>query len=378
MFLTFKLAWRNVLRNRERSLLTLIGVLLAIGSYVALVSLAEGLGRRVEDEFNARDVHLYIICGRDPGLPVGTLGAGGTSGEMVTAQTIADLKKIEGVRRIEGVCRESWAGQHSIIPVLAMDPAAFPVFFPQLRGCVDLKERQILWGRGIALAEFPKGLPTTYRRGADEYAVAGEVAGLGFQDYTALIPVTAKLSERGFQEAWIQLADQTGTEATRNAVMKSLPKGVRVLTADEYLASSRAYVHYARLLQIAIASIGVLISITAAMNTTLMSTYERLKEFAILRAIGASRLQVALIIAWESILLSWIGGTLGLFFGLLASDVLDKAIGVLLELPFPLARITAPLAAQALLLSGFIGLVGSVLPSIVTARMKLVEGLRGD
>ncbi|CAN0430336.1 unnamed protein product, partial [Phaeothamnion confervicola] len=74
MFVALQLAWRNVLRNRERSLLTLIGVLLAIGSFVALLSLAEGLSARVQDEFGAREVDLYILPSRAVFLPTGPIG----------------------------------------------------------------------------------------------------------------------------------------------------------------------------------------------------------------------------------------------------------------------------------------------------------------
>ena len=48
------LAFRNVLRNKERSLLTLVGVVLAIGSFVALVSLAAGFTKRVEREHSSK------------------------------------------------------------------------------------------------------------------------------------------------------------------------------------------------------------------------------------------------------------------------------------------------------------------------------------
>ena len=114
------------------------------------------------------------------------------------------------------------------------------------------------------------------------------------------------------------------------------------------------------------------------MNTMLMSTYERMREFAVLRAIGASRLTVSLMLLWESLMLSCAGGVLGCLFGLLTSGILDQAVIVLLQLPFPLARVTPLLLLQGMLLSALVGLVGAVIPLILVWRQKIMDGLRSE
>ena len=381
MFLALQLAWRNVLRNRERSLLTLIGVLLAIGSFVALLSLAEGLSRRVQEEFDARDVDLYILPGRAVFLPTGPIGTLGLSGDTLSPKLLDACANLSNVARAEGIVRDTWTGTQTLIPVLSLRMAALPSIFPNLRGGAECKGNQLLLGAGAAQAEYPNGVIAPLRHGQTDYEVVATVKGAGFQDYFAFLPLEA-VPANGYHEAWIQLKDKPGAIGTRDEIVRELQKlgitGVTVLTRSEYLQRCGDYVHYARVLQFSVSAIGILISITAAMNTMLMSTYERLREFAILRAVGASRATVALMITAESIILCSLGGILGLLFGLLASGVLDKTVIVLLQLPFPLARVTPVLVLEALALAAFIGVVGAIMPAVIVTRLKLIDGLRWD
>jgi putative ABC transport system permease protein len=108
----------------------------------------------------------------------------------------------------------------------------------------------------------------------------------------------------------------------------------------------------------------------------LMSTYERLGEYATLRAVGASRRVIGLTIIYEAIFLNVTGGLLGLIFGYLATGVLDKAVAILLEIPYPMAGVTPGLLLQALALSFGVGLVGSIIPIFIVSRIDLVAQLR--
>jgi putative ABC transport system permease protein len=110
----------------------------------------------------------------------------------------------------------------------------------------------------------------------------------------------------------------------------------------------------------------------------LMSTYERIKEFATLRAIGASRFTVLAMILFESLILSLTGGVAGIIMGLMGSQLLDTALTTFFQLSFPLARITLRLVMEGLALSAFVGFVGALLPSIIVYRMTIINALRWE
>lgn len=378
------LAIRNVFRNRERSLLTLIGVLLAIGSFVALVSLAEGLYRRVYVELMGRSVDLYLMPA-DAGviLPTGPIGTVGLTSDTISAEALEKVRQLKNVQKAEGIGRQIWTGKRTVIPVLEIPPDSLQAYFPNLQATsgellAPDSEHEVMLGVGVAHAEFPGGMANVIQHGQTEFQVKAIVRGGGFRDYFAYVPLASDRAEKGFQEVWIQCADKQQAEGTRAEINNLQLPGVRVVSAAEYLGQLKDFINYAWLLQFAIASIGVLISITAAMNTMLMSTYERLREFSTLRAIGASRLTVVLMILSESVILSMAGGMLGLIFGWLASGLLDRAVVVLLQVPFPLAQVTPRLLAEALGLSAFVGMVGSIIPAWLVWRLNLVDGLRWD
>jgi putative ABC transport system permease protein len=110
----------------------------------------------------------------------------------------------------------------------------------------------------------------------------------------------------------------------------------------------------------------------------LMSTYERLKEFGTLRAIGASRFTVLGMILTESLLLSLAGGVLGIVLGIMGSRLLDSAVVTLFQLSYPVARISVSLVLQALGLSLAVGVVGAIIPCFLVYRMNIIYALRQE
>lgn len=377
--IALQLAWRNLVRNRERSLLTLIGVLLAIGSFVALVSLAEGLAHRVRQELDDREVDLYILPQKSMALPTGPIGTLGLSGETIAKERVDQVQQVQNVAKVVGVNRDTWTGNRTVIPVLFIDGNSLPAFFTRLQGAPGvLSGNQIFIGEGLKQLEFPTGVPQSIMHGQTEYGITGIVRGGGFQNYMAYAHLTPEMAANGHHELWVQLVDHHDAVGTAQRIRDLQIPNVIVLTKRQYLARSHEYLDYARLLQICIAAVGVLISITASMNTMLMSTYERFREFATLRAIGASRVTVATMVCAESILLSLFGGALGIVFGVLVAGVLDRAVVVLLRLPFPLGKITPLLMLEAVGVSILVGLIGAFIPAILVWRLNLMEGLRRD
>lgn len=380
----FDLAFRNVLRNRERSLLTLIGVLLAVGSFVALVSLAEGFHRRVDNELNARRVDVYVVPRRATILPTGPIGTVGYTSHTIHRDWAAALQRdMTEVVRVQGIIRLTWEGNRSLVPVIATDLATIADFLPGFtvtEGMLPLEAGEAAVGAGVSPAEFVSG-ERVMRIEDIDFKVSGVVSGGGFRDFFAYVPIGALVEarpERGYHELWLQLNDPNLARGVADAInAKPIPQAI-ALTREQYLGAANEFIGYAWLLQFAISMIGVLIAITASMNTMLMSTYERLREFSTMRAIGAPRSVVAWMLVVESVILNLAGGVLGLLFGSIASGVLDKAVGLLLEVPFPLAKVTPTLLFEGLLLSVAVGVVGAIIPCFIIWRLDLVRALRWD
>lgn len=458
------LAFRNVLRNKERSLLTLVGVVLAIGSFVALVSLAAGFTKRVERELGSREVHIYVTGSRTSTLPVSPLAGAGGSGVSLPHE-LKEILEVEGVRSVAPVIRSSLDGPRSVIPVLALPLDQVQIVFKGGQfssepGKLEPKPASLVLGtEGIETEPEPEPEPTSeatpelsatpsptpqatetpadapspqdeeevdapptmsddtliypaligrdlkqdvseLQRGGvlviEElpFLEGGSMGSHGFLDYSVIAPIDAFFTQRpdrGVHEFWLTLDDEKQAEVIKQQLDARLneyleakratgeytgARKIKVLTRRQYLASAQEYLGYGWLLQVAVSMVGVLIAVTASMNTMLMSTYERLGEYATLRAVGASRRVISMTILYEATFLNVTGGVIGLAFGTLATGVLDKAVGLLLEIPYPMAGITPMLLLQALGLSFCVGIVGAVIPCFIVSRIDLVEQLR--
>lgn len=436
------LAFRNVLRNKERSLLTLVGVVLAIGSFVALVSLAAGFTSRVERELGSREVHLYVTGHRTSTLPVSPLAGAGTGGVALSRELESKLK-VRGVRSVTPVIRSSLDGSHAVIPVLALPLEQVRIVFKsgswstnpeELAGKIKVDKRPAAKAppeEKPSVTPTPKASPAPAQSESEEVgsvhsrkvypALVGqglgrEISGLaesgplvidelafeegatmgshGFLDYSVIVPIDAffeQRSDRGVHEYWLTVEDYQQVQAVKEEIegvvkeyvssraedgVSEGSSNIRVMTQHEYLRSAREYLGYGWLLQVAISMVGVLIAVTASMNTMLMSTYERLGEYATLRAVGASRRVISMTIIYEAIFLNVTGGMIGLAFGYLATGVLDKAVTLLLEIPYPMAGVTPVLLLQAIGLSFGVGIVGAIIPCFIVSRIDLVEQLR--
>ena len=122
--------------------------------------------------------------------------------------------------------------------------------------------------------------------------------------------------------------------------------------------------------------IAVVIALLGIVNTLLTSVLERQRELATLRAIGASKRQIGMLVLWESSYLGLLGAALGVVGGVLLSVLLVEVInkqsfGWTIQLTLP-----ATMLVEAVLLAFATAVVAGLLPARWAARQPVVDGLR--
>ncbi|MCD4783841.1 MAG: ABC transporter permease [Candidatus Eremiobacteraeota bacterium] len=390
MLISIQLAIKNVYRKKERSLLTIIGVLLAVGSFISLLSIAEGLYERINREINGRKVDIYILPKDAAALPTGPIGTVGFSSGTLPLSIVKKLKKTSQFPHIKHVCPiyrvQQKIGNQTII-AWGIKMENFAEFFPYFKiksggRFFEDNASEAIMGGNLAMERDVK-LESLIPIEGQPFTVVGiGVPHYSFQDYFCYIPFEKAMklkNAKGAHEIWIQVNRPIKSEIsdTAKAIRKAFPDA-NVKTKEEYLGAANEYVNYAWLLQFAISAIGILIAITAAMNTMLMSTYERIKEFGTLRAIGTTRFNVFFMILTESLILCFIGGLGGVVLGIMGSQLLDDTVQVLLQLSFPLAKITFNLIMYAFILSIVVGLIAAIIPAVIVYRMQIIDALRWE
>lgn len=109
-------------------------------------------------------------------------------------------------------------------------------------------------------------------------------------------------------------------------------------------------------------------------NTVSMATRDRVQEFGVVRALGFRRVQVLGLVLTESVILSLVGGGLGILVAAVLLNVQDYYYGILgLNL---LIEVTTPVVIAGLIISAAVGILGGLLPAIGASRLEIVSSLR--
>jgi len=375
---------KNVTRKKERSTLTIIGVLLAVAATISLVSIAEGLYQRLNHEIQLQAVDLYVLPKSSSFMPAGSMGAIGSGVFTIPREFALEIESFPGVKNVTGVTRLLTAiGEDKIgVVIWAIPVNKINVFFPKFEleeGDFIKNSHEIIVGPRIA-SGMKIEMNSEFPISGENFSVVGKSYSMGsFLDYSCFISLEDALvvqKVNGVQEVWVQLEEPSYPDE----VIASLKKfeGITVKTKKEYLGDANDFVGLVRLLQYAISAIGILIAITASMNTMLMSTFERMGEFGTLRAIGVSRLFIFAMVLFESLFLSIIGGFFGVLLGFFGAGLFNDAIVALLKLSFPVSQVTTKLVVEALVLSMVVGILGAIIPAFIASRMDIIKALRWE
>ncbi len=176
----------------------------------------------------------------------------------------------------------------------------------------------------------------------------------------------------------IRLKDPTLLAATTQRLQR-IP-GAQVVTLTEMMGTFLNLIGAVRTLLLSIAMVSVAISVLGVFNTLLAAVVERTAELSIMRAIGASRVQILALILSEALLLAG----LGVIGGTLLAFVLGNGIEGVVKQLVPLAPAESMLAPNAIIifetaaLGVLVGVLGSLYPAWRASRLHPAEALKAE
>jgi putative ABC transport system permease protein len=400
-----KLAWRTVARNRLRSFLMMLGVLVGIASLTALDSVGESTKQETLRRFK-RMIGTFDTVVVRPGA--------NRSRGMPSLTNVEPSLKFEDARAIAAevpeVSRVALVQNAFDIDVKSRDRTSSPAVFGVSANWTALRGEEIaagafftdddvaglarvaVLGAEVAGTLFPGEDPIgkTVRIGDVPFQVKGVLRTLGAGpaggslDNLLFIPVTTasrRLFNRDFLTMAIaQLKDPSRSDAAMATIRALLRERHRLATAaqdDFTLISPRAAFSrvaavgsvLARVLA-GVAALAMLIGGVVIMSLMLIGVAERRREIGVRRSVGASRRDILLQFLLEALLVSGCGGLIGTLVGLGGT----QAVTWLQKLP-P----APPWAALgwAASLSVGLGLVFGVHPAWKASRVDPVAALRG-
>ncbi len=370
---------RNLWRRKIRTILTLLGIAVGIAVLVTLVALSRGVVTGYMEVTNRSDAHVILQAVQGPG-------------QAMTFGNTFDESLVLKVRALPEV-KDAAAVFYSVIPI---GGRPFFIIFGYEPDQIGIRHFKIV--EGVSLAGYTSrqgGKPLILGKTAADSLkkkvgdtirlkeITFRVVGI-YETGTALEDAACVISLRDAQALanapgqimfiGIRLHRPGEVDAFKARLAKMLPKDVEI-AGTQVGGQMLEMLELLDIFAWAIAMVAALVGGVGMMNTMLMSVYERTREIGVLRAVGWSPWRVYRMILGESLLLSLLGGALGLALG---AGMVWLVVNLGTMAALSRTRITPTLAVQALSTALVLGTVGGLYPAWRASRLMPVEALSYD
>jgi putative ABC transport system permease protein len=361
---------RNLIGQPLRALLTVLGIAVAVGSFVAMTGLTHGVQASFESGLGEPGGDL-VVSQRD------TFSLLSSS----VPQGIAPELMVEGVEAVSPVLLDvTTADDQANIVISGWPEDSF--LWKHLTLSAGRTpapgQQEVVLGETIAKG-LGKGIGDTVELEFEPYTIVGiatfstvlnqNIALVGIDHLQELLGREATVTL--FQVRLTRPLNPGGVDAVRQRIAAAAPN-FSVSDTEEFASNIRFF----QIIQAIASSISIVVMATAVLvvaNTLLMAVNERTYELGILAAIGWRPARILRLILIEGLVMSVIGGLLGIGIGLLAMEVVSRteiAAGVL-------EPYTSPwLIGQAVIAVLIAGPLGALYPAWRATRLVPAEALR--
>ncbi|OGM02741.1 hypothetical protein A2115_02120 [Candidatus Woesebacteria bacterium GWA1_41_8] len=395
----FNLAIKSIRRNKGRSILTSLGIIIGVASVILLVSLGQGLQQYITGQFeNLGANQVFVLPGQvggDDGSVSFGQGPPNFAGSKLTLKHVEDLAKLGGPIKTAAAENDlpasvSYRGESKYTTVAGISAQWSNMVNIEVGKGREINASDVELGRKVAilgtsmvedLFGISEPLGKEINIAEHKFEVIGVIEEIGTQsigfdiDNFVAIPITASQEIFGqdtVQQVMVQAINQDEIEATKVAVDRYLS---RQLDENEYsvIDSSSLLETINSILGVITAALGGIAAISLVvggvgiMNIMLVSVTERTREIGLRKAVGAKQADILTQFVIEAVTLSLFGGLVGVLIGWGGALLINQF--------FP-ATVTFWSVALAFGVSAAVGIVFGVAPAIRASRLDPIEALR--
>ncbi len=399
-----------LVHSKLRSWLTIIGIVIGIGSVVGILSLGDAMQEQVQSRLAEMDLTKITIS---PGYTKassnmpgpGRMGGGGTTTDVeLTEDDIEALQGIDGIQYIAGEISGSepviYAAQNATLSITGVDPQVWKYMTTletQSGRLLEPSDKYVaVIGSGVASGVFDQdiGVNQVITINGKAVRVVGILAEEGEGgDRSIYMPIdgAVNLLDDAEEDVYDTITVKAKSEDLVDSVMEDIVDKLMVsrhiireedrdfsVTASKSMAESVTEMTSSMTLFLgAIAAVSLIVGAVGIANTMFTSVLEKTKEIGTMKAIGAKNRDILMIFLFNSAMVGLVGGILG--------DLLGACVSTL----FPLLGLRmmgggsdssiyfAPdLMALGLILAVIIGIASGVVPAYRASKLKPVDALR--
>lgn len=396
----FQETFLAIIANKVRSGLTILGIVIGIGSVIAMVSIGQGSAKSITDRVESLGTNLLTIM---PGSQHGQMVRGGMgSATTLTLEDAEALKTISTVKTVAPTVSSrkqiTIKGSNTNTSIYGIDANYFSVKSITLELGIAFSEVQYKSKNKVAIIG-PTTRDTLFGENTDpvgqkiridgqEYTVIGVSeskggTGMGSSDDLIYIPLgtaqqyitgSDKLSNISVEVLAADLMDSTEEAISalllqRHNIASADSADFSIMNQADMLSAMTDMTSTLTLLLGSIAGISLIVGGIGIMNMMLTTVTERTREIGLRKAIGAKRGDISLQFLSEAVTLTFISGIIGILLGWLLSYLVSHFGGI-----------TTTISPQSVILafgvSGAIGIIFGYYPARRAAKLNPIDALR--
>ena len=384
---SIKMSWDNIISNKVRSFLTILGIVIGVASIIALITIVQGATDEITNQVSNLGADTITI--QAPGTPLK---------QGLSDSDLEELRKIENIKGVSPTISSKVSiasnnktmedvdikGRNHIFFQEDSESISFGRGFNPLD--LEKKANVAILGSNINKEVFLDKNPIgeDMKINGVSYKVIGMLKpGSEFEfssnNDTVFIPYTTArttLKKSNINEVDVYMTDSSKSDKiiediklVLNRSFNYKDKAFFIFNFEDIINAIGDITGLMTLLLAGIASISLLVGGIGIMNMMLVSVTERTSEIGLRKALGAEPNRIQLQFILESIFLSLFGGLFGLILGLLIAYIAAVTIGY----PFSVSATTLFIAIG---FSSVVGIVFGYAPARKASRLNPIDALR--
>lgn len=396
IIITIQSAFFDFSRNKGRTILTSLGILIGVLAVVLLTAFGLGLRVFIEQQFESLGSNLVRVV---PGKILQGGGFRGGSSAIGTVRfdekDVLSLERVKSVKRVvpvftkpitiqgskESVFSDMYASTAGVFEALNVKPQAGILFTDR-----DVAKRSKVAVIGPTIAEKLFGSPkraigNTLKVESQKFRIIGVAekkgGGFGGPDFDSYVYLPYKTAytfnpQKTFQALIILAQTEESIPSVKRSIESTLSNrysedDFSVIEQQELIGAISSIFSMINTVLLAIAAISLVVGGIGIMNIMYVTVTERIKEIGIRRALGARKNDILLLFLIESVILSLLGGIGGL--------AISSLIVFFIHPYFP-AYISLESVLLALGVSSAIGIIFGVFPAKKAADLSPIDAIR--